>query len=146
MRRIVPFFGFIAVLVGVTLALASLPAPTTIFAQTPDSAGAVTAVPPHPLLSDVRIRRALAYCTDRPALIASVYPGLTAPQRQALLMDTFLPKTHPLYAAPAADYQYPFSPAQGRQLLEDAGWALPPGAIYRRNAGGYELALSLIHI
>jgi len=100
-------------------------------------------VPPHPLLSNVNVRRALAYCTDRDALIRSVYPTLTPAERQALIMDTFLPKDHWLYSAPPAEFQYPFDAGQGRALLDQAGWTLAPGATYRTNAAGYELAVGL---
>ena len=41
---------------------------------------------PHPLLGDVRIRQAIAFCTNRPELIKSVYPFLTEEQQQGLLM------------------------------------------------------------
>ena len=30
---------------------------------------------PHPILSDVRVRQAIAYCTDKAGLLASVYPS-----------------------------------------------------------------------
>jgi len=97
----------------------------------------------HPLLSDARIRQAVAFCTDRPALIDSVYPNITPAEKNALLMDTFLPKEHWAYSAPLPQYTYPFNPAQGVQLLEDAGWMLQPGATYRTNSAGYELAFGL---
>jgi ABC-type transport system substrate-binding protein len=98
---------------------------------------------PHPILTDVRVRRAIAYCTNRPALIASVYPFLGGAQQQALLMDTFIPKSYWAYATPSPAYRYPFDPATGRQLLEDAGWTLLSGATYRTNSSGKELALTL---
>lgn len=34
---------------------------------------------PHPILSDLKVRQALAYCIDRAALIASVYPYVDDP-------------------------------------------------------------------
>jgi ABC-type transport system substrate-binding protein len=49
---------------------------------------------PHPILGDVKVRQAIAYCTNRPELIKSVYPFLTEEQQKGLLMDTFLPKNH----------------------------------------------------
>lgn len=104
-------------------------------------ASAEDPAPPHPLLDDIRIRRAVAYCTDRAALIASVYGYLSPAQRQSMLMDTFLPADHWAYSAPSITY--PFSPTLGTQLLEQAGWTLAPGATYRTNAAGYELALEL---
>lgn len=95
---------------------------------------------PHPILSDQQVRRALAYCTDRDALIQSVYPYLDQAERDALRMDTFIPKNHWAYTAPSVEYTYPFSPTLGQKLLDNAGWILQPGNTYRTNAAGYELA------
>jgi ABC-type transport system substrate-binding protein len=76
---------------------------------------------PHPLLGDVRIRQAIAYCTNRPELIKSVYPFLTEEQQQGLLMDTFLPKNH--WAATSEGIvTYPFDPEKGKALLKEAGY------------------------
>jgi ABC-type transport system substrate-binding protein len=102
---------------------------------------AEAAAAPHPLLSDVHIRQAVAYCTDRSALIDTVYPDISLAEKNALLIDTYLPKEYWAYSPPQDTY--PFNPAQGVQLLEDAGWTLLPGATYRTNAAGYELALGL---
>ena len=76
---------------------------------------------PHPLLGDVRIRQAIAYCTNRPELIKSVYPFLSDEQQQGLLMDTFLPKTH-WAAASEGITTYPFDPEKGKALLKEAGY------------------------
>jgi ABC-type transport system substrate-binding protein len=93
---------------------------------------------PHPILSDIRVRQAIAYCTNRPELIASVYPYLTPEQQQELLMDTFLPKAH--WAAAKENITvYPFDPEKGKQLLEEAGWT---GSPIRSNANGEPLSLS----
>lgn len=93
---------------------------------------------PHPILSDVRVRQAIAYCTNRPELIQSVYPYLTPEQQQELLMDTFLPKAH--WAAATENITtYPFDPEKGKALLEEAGWTGEP---IRANANGDPLALS----
>ncbi len=93
---------------------------------------------PHPILSDIRVRQAIAYCTNRPELIASVYPYLTPEQQQNLLMDTFLPKAH--WAAAKENITvYPFDPEKGKALLEEAGWK---GSPIRSNAKGEPLALS----
>ena len=45
---------------------------------------------PHPILSDVRVRQAIAYCTNRPELIASVYPWLPEEKQSELLMDEMI--------------------------------------------------------
>ncbi len=122
---------------------ATVAAPPATVVASPAAPPTPATVTPHPLLSDIRIRRALAYCTDRFALIGSVYSFLNATQRQALVMDTFLPKDHWAYHAPPPEFTYPFDPAMGRQLLAEAGWTLASGATYRTNAAGDELALSL---
>ncbi len=101
----------------------------------------VTAETPHPILSDLRVRQAIAYCINRSALVGAVYPFLNTAQRQSLTMDTFLPRNHWAYNNLAM--KYPYNPTLGMQLLDAAGWRLHPGDIYRRNAAGQELALTL---
>ena len=76
---------------------------------------------PHPILGDVKVRQAIAYCTNRPELIKSVYPFLTEEQQKGLLMDTFLPKNH-WAAASEGVTVYDFNPEKGIALLKEAGW------------------------
>lgn len=92
---------------------------------------------PHAILSDIRVRKAIAYCTNRPELIASVYSFVDDPS--TLLMDTNIPSDH--WAHAAGVEQYPFDAAQGMALLDDAGWTLAEGAEFRLNAAGEELSL-----
>ena len=78
---------------------------------------------PHPILSDIRVRQAIAHCIDRDALIASVYPYVSDDVKPTLRMDTFLPKTHWAYSGPYTDY--PYDPdagdgALGRSRLDNA--------------------------
>ena len=92
---------------------------------------------PHPILSDVKVRTAIANCIDRDALIASVYPFVE--DKTALQMDSFLPKTHWAYSGP---YDFPkFDPEAGKKLLDEAGWTLAEGASTRTNADGNALSL-----
>lgn len=95
---------------------------------------------PHPILSDVRVRQAIAYCTDKDALIASVYPDLTPAERQSLIMDAFIAPFHWAYTPPNTKYDY--NPALGRALLDQAGWILLAGEEYRRDQNG-QLTISL---
>lgn len=90
---------------------------------------------PHPILSDIRVRQAIAHCIDRDALIASVYPYVE--DKSELRMDTFLPKTHWAYGGNITDY--PYDPEAGKALLEEAGWT-GDGPV-RSNAAGDPLAL-----
>ena len=96
---------------------------------------------PHPILSDVRVRQAIAHCVDRDALIDSVYTYVSDEVKPTLRMDSFLPKTHWAYGGPYTDY--PYDPAAGGALLDEAGWTLPDGATVRQNAQGDSLVLSL---
>ena len=94
---------------------------------------------PDPILSDVRVRQAIAMCTDREGAIKSVYPFVT--DQKALLMDTFLLKTHWAYGGPyQPDLSY--NPDKGKALLDQAGWKLAkPDDTYRTNKNGETLAL-----
>jgi ABC-type transport system substrate-binding protein len=92
---------------------------------------------PHPILSDLRVREAIAYCTDRAALINSVYAFVDDPS--TLFMDTFIPKSHWAYTAPSISHD--FDPEKGAALLDEAGWTLADGAAFRSNANGDELSL-----
>ncbi|MGQ9904642.1 MAG: ABC transporter substrate-binding protein [Anaerolineae bacterium] len=100
---------------------------------------------PHPILSDIRVRQAIAHCTDRSALIGSVYGYLPEEERAKLFMDTFIPKDSVWYAKnvdPNANIvDYPYDVEKGSQLLEEAGWKLPEGARIRVNDKNEPLAL-----
>ncbi len=96
---------------------------------------------PHPLLSQLGVRQAIAHCIDRDALIAASYTYVPADVQASLRMDSFLPKSHWAYSGPYQDYEY--SVEQGNALLEEAGWTLPEGAPYRVNAEGDTLELTL---
>lgn len=94
---------------------------------------------PHPILGDVRVRKAIAYCTNRADLIKSVYDYLSPEQQEVLLMDSPIQKTH--WAHADGLEQYPFDPAKGAALFDEAGWTLAEGATFRANAAGDQLAL-----
>jgi len=98
---------------------------------------------PHPILSDVRVRRALAHCTNKLDLLASVYPLLSEQERLGLFMDTNIPKAHWAYAGDENITLYPFDIEKGQALLDEAGWTLLEGEPFRKNANGDELVLKL---
>jgi ABC-type transport system substrate-binding protein len=93
---------------------------------------------PHPIIGDLRVRQAIAYCSNRPELISSVYPFLSEEQQAGLLMDTFLPQGH--WALATDITTYPFDPEQGAALLDEAGWLDDGSGI--RSKDGEALALS----
>jgi ABC-type transport system substrate-binding protein len=101
-----------------------------------------TAIIPDPPYADARVRRAIAHCTDRIALIESVYPGLIEP---ALIeMDSFVPSDHWAYSGDDSGFvRYEFDPDKGRALLDEAGWQLANDGPYRTNRYGEELDLKL---
>jgi len=111
----------------------------------------VTATPvpewtrPHPILSDKRVRQAIAHCTNPVELIGSVYGFLPEEQRAKQLMDTFIPKDSPWYAKnidPNANIvTYEFNIEKGQALLDEAGWKLPEGGRIRVNDKGEPLAI-----
>lgn len=127
---------------------AASPPPTRPATTVPTASPAIPPASPtpeiaaHPILGDLRVRQALAYCTDRPALVGAVYPWLAEPE--ALAAGSFLPPEHWAYAGETSLItNYPFTPQQGRKLLDEAGWRLAGSSAYRANAQGDELALTL---
>ncbi len=86
-----------------------------------------------PALSDVRVRRALAYATDRKALVDKVTRGVT------ILGETDQPPFSWAYDPHAR--HYPYDLAAAARLLESAGWRMQSDGIRYRN--GRPLALTL---
>ena len=80
---------------------------------------------PHPILSDVRIRQAIAHCSNRDDMIASVYTYVDDATKPKLRMDSWIPKTSGRTGGPYSDYE--FTPEKGAALLDEAGWKLPEG-------------------
>jgi ABC-type transport system substrate-binding protein len=96
---------------------------------------------PHPILGDLKVRQALAYCTNKTDLIKSVYPLLDEATQQSLVMNTFIPTSHWAYAGDENITIYNFDPEKGKALLDEAGWTLGEGADIRANAAGDALSL-----
>ena len=72
-----------------------------------------------PLLSDVRVRRAIAYAIDRNAIVGAVLND------QALVASSLLPPEHWAHARHVRTYEY--DPAHARTLLDLAGLRDPDG-------------------
>lgn len=68
-----------------------------------------------PALKDVRVRQALNYAVNRPAIVKSLYGDYGTPTTQ------FVPKGVGGYVA-SLDQQYPYDPAKAKQLLAQAGY------------------------
>ena len=96
---------------------------------------------PDPILGDLRVRQAMAHCTNKKDLAKAGYPLLNDDQAAGLVMDTFIPKAHWAYAGDENVSIYPFDTEKGIALLEEAGWALPEGASIRQKEDGSVLAM-----
>jgi peptide/nickel transport system substrate-binding protein len=91
--------------------------------------------PGHELLSDVRIRKAIAYAIDRKEIVDGVLDGL------ATTDQTFVPpQSLGEFASLVKGFAY--DPARARALLEEAGWKPGPGGI--REKDGRPLKLTLV--
>jgi len=88
----------------------------------------------HPPLDDIRVRRALAYATNRQELIDKVSHGVNA------LGNTDQPSFLWVHDDKAADY--PYDPKRAAALLDAAGWALGPDGLRHRN--GKPLAFEMV--
>ncbi len=97
---------------------------------------------PHPILSDLKVRQALATCVNRDDLISSVYPTLSAEDKAKLRMNTFIVKGTKFYDSNAIDYTYDITAAG--KLLDDAGWTIPKNGGFRENANGDRLTLKFL--
>lgn len=99
---------------------------------------------PHPILGDLRVRQALAYCTNKIELARSSSPLLSEEDAASLVMDTFIPKSHWAYAGDENITVYEYDPERGGALLEEAGWLLQEGAEFRTREDGSVLALKFV--
>jgi peptide/nickel transport system substrate-binding protein len=68
-----------------------------------------------PAFKDVRVRQALNYAVNRPAIVKSLYGDYGSPTTQ------FVPKGVGGYVA-SLDAAYPYDPAKAKQLLAQAGY------------------------
>jgi peptide/nickel transport system substrate-binding protein len=87
-----------------------------------------------PALRDVRVRRALAYATDRAALVDKVSHGVD------LLADSDQPFFS--WAYDRGVPRYPHDPRRAAALLDAAGWRLGADGLRRRN--GEPLRITLV--
>ncbi|GAB4281808.1 MAG: peptide ABC transporter substrate-binding protein [Candidatus Promineifilaceae bacterium] len=62
----------------------------------------------------VAVRQALTMCTNRQAMVDTLLYG------RSFVMDSYVPDNHPLY--PGDLVTWPYDPAAGRQMLDEAGY------------------------
>ena len=74
---------------------------------------------------DVRVRQAMTMCTDRQSMVDNILYG------RSEVIHTFIPSVHPLY--PEGLTEWPFDPAQGNDLLDEAGFVDSDGDGWRED-------------
>ncbi|MCS6842047.1 MAG: peptide ABC transporter substrate-binding protein [Roseiflexus sp.] len=91
-----------------------------------------------PVLQDIRVRRALAYGTNRQAIADALFGGRTP------VLDSWVLPGHKLAAPPDQLTRYPYDPDRARQLLEEAGYTDSDGDGVRVSSDGITLTLQLL--
>lgn len=74
---------------------------------------------------DVRVRQAITMCIDRQGMMRDFLNG------RSEVMNSYLPKSHPLYPADLPEWTYDV--AEGNQLLDKAGYRDANGDGYRQD-------------
>jgi peptide/nickel transport system substrate-binding protein len=89
----------------------------------------------HPIVSDVQVRRALAYATDRNEIIQKVAHGSAIPAST---------DQQPHYSWAYTDdiAHYPYDPAKAKALLDADGWKVGPDGVRVKNGQRLEFTLS----
>jgi peptide/nickel transport system substrate-binding protein len=89
----------------------------------------------HPIVSDIQVRRALAYATDKKGIIDKVAHG------SAIEADT---DQQPKYSWGYTNdiVHYPYDPAKAQALLDADGWKIGPDGIRVKNGQRLEFTMS----
>jgi peptide/nickel transport system substrate-binding protein len=87
-----------------------------------------------PLVSDVRVRRAIRFAIDRPTLMKKIVQG------HGVVQESVVPTVNPIAPTiPMVNYD----PAKAKALLDEAGWKVGPGGIRVKN--GVKMSLQLAY-
>jgi peptide/nickel transport system substrate-binding protein len=93
---------------------------------------------PHPVLSDLRVRKALAYATNRTAMVDELYRGWVP------VLNSWIPSEHWAYPGDAALTLYPYEPTTATLLLEEAGWVLADDGYRYKDGTRLELTMYML--
>jgi len=93
---------------------------------------------PHPVLSDLRVRKALAYATNRAAMADLLYRGWVP------VLNSWIPSAHWAYPGDAALTLYPYEPTTATLLLEEAGWILADDGYRYKDGARLQLTLYIL--
>ena len=85
---------------------------------------------------DARVRQAMMLCTDRQSMVDDILYG------RSEVIHTYVPAVHPLYPAEGVT-EWPYDPAAGNALLDEAGYAERDADGFRLDPSGARLAPTL---
>lgn len=90
---------------------------------------------PYDIMSDLKVRKAVAYAIDRKLISQSIYKGIAVPAKSILA---------PWFWDQGDDFLsgYDFQPDLSARLLEDAGWHMGPDGVRIKN--GRKLKIRLV--
>lgn len=97
-----------------------------------------------PYFAQAQVRQAVAHCTDRERIAREAIP-----YAEGVVAHSYVPPDHPLHAGEQL-HLWPYDPAAGRALLEEAGWRDGDGDGFREAldlpgiASGTPLSVTLL--
>lgn len=91
-----------------------------------------------PVMSDIRVRKAIAHALDRKAIVKHVFAGAARPA------NALLPPYH--WAGNAQLQPYEYAPGKARALLQEAGYndANPAHIVYKTSSDSFRIRLATI--
>jgi peptide/nickel transport system substrate-binding protein len=88
-----------------------------------------------PILSDKRVRQAIAYLSDRGTIARSIFLDMDTPGLSPLIPGTW---AYADQGMPKFDY----NPNQAKQLLQEAGWTPGPGGVLQKDGKPFQVTLT----
>ncbi len=85
--------------------------------------------------NDIKVRQAIAYGTDRKAMVDKILDG------KSKVQHSYLPEEHPMF--PPADklVKYEYNPEKAKALLKEAGWTLNKEGYLEKGGQLFEVSL-----
>jgi len=87
--------------------------------------------------NDLKVRQAINYAVNRPAIVDSIFKGLGTPACAPLTLQTLADK--------ALCNVYPYDPKKAAQLLDEDGWRMGPNDIREKDGKPLTLTINSIN-